>query len=426
MAIQRFQMSFQMCVVMVLRLYALIAMAQEDAPFSFGARKLEPGSPPVITANATGEHGIGIRRETLQFEGRQLNVSWWYPANVTAGMAKYVSSGGLVGQAVQNAPLARSGRRYPLVLFSPGVGAHNDAYFFYCQNLASSGYIVVSINHLDASQLTPGSNVFAMAQAIVYMIQNNSSYTVWLLFSNWFRSTHFGLTYRPQEIQYVLNKAIAAATEPSSPFYNVMDTDNIGMVGHSLGGFYTLLKGAGFAIHCDTPLASNENNVENSILTEVSICAWPEARNLGSPTALHDPRIKAVIVLAAPFFIKPAIIPRSASAIKTPMMILTGNDPNFESTIQPQQQTYDAAQGPKYIVEINATNHLSVSEAYQFNANLSATMSAVNKENFAEKAQVYMVYSSAFFDTYLKGNNSNKQILHVRSSEYVADLKYSD
>jgi predicted dienelactone hydrolase len=426
MTVQRIQMIIQTCIVMVLSFYALCAMAQDDAPFSFGARILEPRKPPVVTANATGTYGIGFRKQTLQFDGRQLNVSWWYPANVTADMAKYVSSGGIVGQAVQNAPLDRSGNRYPLVLFSPGVGAHHDAYFFYCQNLASSGYIVVSINHLDATQLSPGASIFALAQAIIYMIQNNSSYTVWLLFSDWFRSTHFALTYRPQEIQYVLNKAIAEASEPTSPFYGVIDTEKIGMAGHSLGAFYTLLKGGGLAIHCDTPLTANESNVNNSILTEVSICAWPETRSLTSPTALHDPRIKAVIALASPVFIKPANIPRSASAIKTPMMVLTGNDPKFESTVLPQQQIYDAAQGPKYIVEVDATDHLLVSEAYQFNANLSATMSAANKEHFAEKAQVYMVYSSAFFDAYLKGNSASKEKLHARSSGYVASLKFSD
>jgi predicted dienelactone hydrolase len=205
-----------------------------------------------------------------------------------------------------------------------------------------------------------------------------------------------------------------------------MDTNNVGMSGHSLGGFYSLLKGGGMAIYCDYRLTSKESDVSNLILSDVNICAWPEAKNLSRPTALHDPRIKAIIPLAPPFFIKPSEIPRSAAAIKTPMMILTGNDPKLESTLEPQQQTYDAAKGPKYIVEVNATSHLLVSEAYQFSGMFSGDISAADKENFVEKAQVYMTYSSAFFDVYLKGNVVSKEKLHLRSSEYVAHLEYSD
>jgi predicted dienelactone hydrolase len=180
------------------------------------------------------------------------------------------------------------------------------------------------------------------------MLQNNSSYTAWLMFSNRFRSRHFALTYRPQEIELVLNKAIAAATDPSSPLFGVLDTENIGLTGHSLGAFYTLVKG-GFAINCDSKLTANESNGSNPILTEVDICAWPEAQGLKSPTALHDPRIKAIISLASPFLIKPSRISRGAAAINTPMMILTGNDPKFESTIQPQQQTFDAPRFPNIL-----------------------------------------------------------------------------
>jgi predicted dienelactone hydrolase len=435
MLFRRLPWSSHIIVTILLSLHAFTASAQDNgAPFGFGARQLEPRNPPVMTANATGKHNIGIRRETFSFDARQLNVSWWYPATPIPGSKAHVASGGIYGQAVRDATLDRSGGRYPLILFSPGVGARDDAYFFYCQNLASHGYIVVSINHLDSTQLTPGViNPAAVTQALMYMLQNNSSYTVWLLFSNWFRSTHFALTYRPQEIEFVLNKAIAAATDPSSPLFGVMDTENIGLTGHSLGAFYTLIKG-GFAINCDFELTAKESNGSNSILTEVNICAWPEAKGLKSPTALHNPRIKAIIPLASPFFIKPSEISRGAAAIKTPMMILTGNDPKFESTIQPQQQTFDAAQGPKYIVQVKETDHMMISEAYHFNNNFAAGLPSflptdqppANRQNFAEKARVYMEYSSAFFDAYLKGNAASKEKLHNISSKYVANSQFLD
>lgn len=62
------------------------------------------------------------------------------------------------------------------------------------------------------------------------------------------------LTYRPQEIAFVLDAA-----------------ENVGLAGHTLGAFYALLMGAGMAVNCD---------VQNPVLTEVSFCAWPEARGV--------------------------------------------------------------------------------------------------------------------------------------------------
>ncbi|KAF2666734.1 alpha/beta-hydrolase [Microthyrium microscopicum] len=414
--------------------FALIVSSQDNgAPFSFGARLLEPCNPPVMTANATGKHRIGIRRETLSFDNRQLNVSWWYPGTPASGSKPHVASGGIYGQAVRDAPLDRSNGPYPLIVFSPGVGARDDSYYFYCQNLASHGYTVVSINHLDSTQMKGGGiSATAMMQAAIYMLQNNSSYTVWLLFSNWFRSTHFALTYRPQEIDFVLSKAIAANTDPSSPFFGAIDTENIGLTGHSLGAFYTLLKGGGFAINCDFPLTAKESDVNNTVLTEVNICAWPEAKRLNNPKALHNSRIKAIVPLAAPVFIKPSEVPRGASSIETPMLIMTGNDPKFESTIEPQQQIFDAAKGPKYMVQIRETDHMMISEAYHFNKNFSAGLPSflatnqptANTQNFTEKAQIYMEYSAAFFDVYLKKNVSSKEKLRTKSSDFVAKQQY--
>jgi predicted dienelactone hydrolase len=410
----------------LLLLGALPTQAQDATGFSLGAKELDPLDPPLMTANATGTYTVGVRRDSFSFDDRQLNVSWWYPATASSGSSAYISSGGIYGQALEDAPVDSSGGPYPLIVFSPGLGAHDDTYFFYCQNLASSGYIVISINHLDSTEAAVTNNPLAIAKAAEYVLEDNSSYSVWLLYSDWFRSTHFALTYRPQEIGFILDQAIAAGSDSSSPFNGVMDTENIGLTGHSLGGFYSLIKGSGFPIYCDYDLTPAESNPANPILTEVSICVWPEAQSLTSPTALHDSRIKAVISLAPPFFIKPSEIPRSAEAITTPTMILTGNDPKFESTLEPQRQTYDGASGPKYKVEIDTTNHLLVSEAYEFNSGSNATVPAADSEDFEEKAEVYMEYSAAFFNVYLKGATSDKSTLHTETSSFVASLEYSD
>ncbi|CAH0039902.1 unnamed protein product [Clonostachys rhizophaga] len=371
-----------------LSLFLSLVIADPDPAISFGARLLDPISTGTWTANTTGSQHVGIRRESFAFQDRQLNVSWWYPATREDNAVPFTNAGGLVGEAVHDAPLDSS------------YGPH--------------GYIVASIKHLDATKAEAKANPLALLKAKEYQEEQNGSYAVWLTYSWWFRTTHQGLKYRPQEIGFVIDKAIQAALDESYPFHGNIDTENIGMAGHSLGGFYTLLVGAGMA----------EQNLLNPILTEVNFCAWPESRNFSSPTDLHDSRIKAAISLAPPVFIKPSEKTRGANSIKKPLMILTGNDPYYESTLEPQRQIYDGAAGPKHKVELNAINHMLIADTYQYNDELTANVPAYLKNNVSIKADVYMAYSSAFFDMYLKKDDSKKEVLQTSYSSLVAAFDY--
>lgn len=397
-----------------------------DSTFGLGSISMKPNNPSVQTANATGSHKIGVKLDYHVFAGRNMTLYWWYPATPAAGSASYVAMGGVKGQAVQNAPLDRSGGAYPVVIFSPGLGAVGDAYYFYVQNLASRGYIVVSIEHLDARRANITTNPAALLQAKADELQYNSNAAVELEYSGWFRSTQFALTYRPQEIEFALDTVVEAAATPSSPWFGALDTDNIGMSGHSLGGAYTMFVGGGMPIYCDYPLTLNELDVANPILTEVSPCAWPLRQAMPSAFELADPRIKAIIPLAAPFFIQDSQIVRSASKIRVPMMVITGDDLILESTRKPQRDASDNAADASYFVMVANTSHYLVGDSYQLNPKLSANLTVADRANFAEKAAVYMDYSAAFFDVYLKGNTSAKATLHRKNSPLVSTLAYHD
>lgn len=405
-------------------------LAQGGPPFSLGTKLLTPLDPPVQTANSTGQFDtVGVHRETFTFSDRQLNVSYWYPVLTSdESTATYISGGGITGNAaVPDLSVDNSVGPYPLIIFSPGDGAHDDAYYFYLQNLASHGFVVASINHWDATECGITGSLVAIAAALVDKAANDTDDFVEELYSSWFRSTQFGLTYRPQEIGYVLNQTLAFNDDSTSFLYGAVDTDNIGLSGHSLGAFYSLIIGGGFAINCDYPLSLLEADTLNPILTQVSICAWPEAKALSSPTALHDSRIKAVLSLAPPFFnLNSSEITRAATSINTPVMIITGNDASSESNLAPQIDAYDGAPAPKYMVQVSATDHLLVSDAYQFNPTLAADLPADDLADFEEKADVYMAYSAAFFEGYLKQDEDSKEVLTQVSSSFVADLQFED
>ncbi|KAI1416458.1 alpha/beta-hydrolase [Hypoxylon sp. FL1857] len=389
--------------------------------FGLGAHTLLPASN-VSTADPTGPYQVGVSFETYCFEGRGVTLNYWYPALPANGSRPYVSAGGIVGKAIKDAPIDSSGGPYPLIIFSPGLAAVDDGYYFYTQNLASNGYVVVSIQHLDARNANVTSNKLALALAAINAEAGNTIDAVIEEYTDFFRETQFALTYRPQEIGFALDQAIQSTGNKSSPFYGIIDTNNIGMSGHSLGGFYTNIIGGGMPIYCDYLMTPIQRNPNYPILSEVSPCAFPARQNLSGPFVLHDSRIKAIIPLAAPTFLTRSQLARSAAQMKVPMMTITGDNRTSETTSWVQRDIYDNAGGPSYWVKIQDTNHYLVADSYGINPILSANMSPEDKANFLDKAAVYMAYSTAFFDYYVKGNKTAYTALHSIFSPYVKEL----
>ncbi|KAI1333019.1 Alpha/Beta hydrolase protein [Xylariaceae sp. FL0255] len=316
----------------------------------------------VSTADATGSYWVGITIQTYCADNRNLTVS----------ICPVVSSGGIVGKAYEDAPLDSSDGPYPLVLFSAGLGAVNDAYYFYLQNLASYGYIVTSAQHADAREAATTTNeaLLVIAAAEALLADTNDA-----------------------EIKFNLNQTILSNSNSSSKFYGAIGTENIGMTGHSLGGYYTNIIGGGAPIYCDFVFLPGEDDPNNPLLADVSPCAFPEHRDLSDPFGFQDTRIKAIIPLAAPSFITKDQISRSAAEIQIPVMVMTGDNFTSETTQWIQEAIFNNARGPSYYVEI-------------------VLKGPEDTEIFLDKAAVYMTYSAAFFDYYIKGNTSALEILH--------------
>jgi len=202
-----------------------------SAGFGLGGIPLTPASPFVQTANSTGNYKVGIRQQALVFEGRNLTLYWYYPAIPANGSTPYVSTGGVMGQAVLDAPLDKSTSPYPLIMFSPGLAAYADAYYFYTQNLASHGYIVVSMEHNDTKKAVPTSNITLLALANTFQVKQDGDKAVETLYTEWFRSTQFGMTYRAQELKFGLDTVLNETQSSKSLFFDAVDINNIGLSG---------------------------------------------------------------------------------------------------------------------------------------------------------------------------------------------------
>jgi dienelactone hydrolase len=164
-------------------------------------------------ATATYTYTDKSRTETFTSNGesREVEVEFWYPENAAG--------------------------KYPLVVFSPGSFGTRTSNTSTYRELASNGYVVSSIDHPYHSFFTTnaGGKLTLISWTFFQeaMGVNNDKYDV---------ATKFGITQewmkvRTGDISFALNTVLErAADSASGKVYQMIDTEKIGLMGHSLGG----------------------------------------------------------------------------------------------------------------------------------------------------------------------------------------------
>ena len=162
------------------------------------------------TASYTFTDTDGIETFTNTGENRKLNVKFWYPKEANG--------------------------KYPLIVFSHGafgVKISNASTFM---ELASNGYVVCSIDHpfhaagtVDTDgHLTIGSGEFRQE----VMNANSDTYSEKEQFefcSKW-------MDLRTDDINFVIDTILKNTEINIAEFYQLIDKNKIGLIGHSLGG----------------------------------------------------------------------------------------------------------------------------------------------------------------------------------------------
>lgn len=142
-------------------------------------------------------------------DGRPLDYMLLYPAAPEDGAvpAKIFMATNL--KLYKDAPFAADGLKHPLVIFSHGAGGNGSGYAWFGEYLASRGYIVAMVYHYRA-------NTFDSSALYV-------------------RSR---LWQRPRDISLHINHLLGDST-----WAQHIDPDQIGVAGHSQGGFTSLWIG---------------------------------------------------------------------------------------------------------------------------------------------------------------------------------------
>ena len=138
---------------------------------------------------------------------RELMVRVWYPAD-----------------GADNTKISDKQRKYPLLLFSHGLGGqfNGDSYATLCEACVKAGYIVVTISHSYACKPVQFSDGRVTTHS-------------WLSIAPWYQSGREMAAWEA-DIAYVLNQLHHYARDEHSLLYNKLDLHKIGMFGHSYGG----------------------------------------------------------------------------------------------------------------------------------------------------------------------------------------------
>jgi predicted dienelactone hydrolase len=151
---------------------------------------------------------------------RVLPLTVWYPSDEADGAPArypYVDGIEVVSEhAVDGAPVADG--RFPLVIFSHGFGGTPTQSAFLVEALASHGFVVVAPAHLGntAFDVAAGTDVEQSVSA----------------------------ADRLPDVSLVIDDAVKRNDDPEDPFRDHLDTEHIGVTGHSFGGFTTLAVAA--------------------------------------------------------------------------------------------------------------------------------------------------------------------------------------
>ena len=198
----------------------------------------------------------------------------------------------------------------------------------------------------------------------------------------------------------------------------MMDPDKIGATGHSFGGFTSLAIG-GLPYHCENFSYDEQKcKIQNA----------EQRRNLPpccnfrgkskDPMFMRDARVKAMLPLGTSTAFPE--LDRAAKELKIPFMIINGDSKKFEAPWQGAWTIYENASAPKYAVRLKKTDHMTISDlTLAMNPALLKLVLAGFRSGYKEKAQAYKDYSVAFFNLYLKGDNSGAKTLHGPVNNYA-------
>ncbi len=294
---------------------------------------------------AFGDHAVGVQtlevvdpdrvdvlRATAGAEAprydRPLTLEVWYPAALPpgapeGGVYEVVTRDGtparLMGRAVREAEPGIDGGPYPLVLLSHGYPGNRFLLAHFGENLASKGYVVVSIDHTDSTYSDQAA----------------------------FASTLYN---RPLDQLFVVAEMDRRSAAGEGFLSGLIDASRTGIIGYSMGGYGLVnVIGGGFT-EASTQLGFSP---PNGLLAE---------RQAGTEAfeASRDPRVRAAVAIA-PWGMPAGFWDAEGLAgIETPVLFMAGSEDDVSGYENGTRAIFEGA--------VNAERYLLTFENARHNA----------------------------------------------------------
>jgi predicted dienelactone hydrolase len=145
------------------------------------------------------------------------------PASLTAGISASVFEGfdGIDTHATNLSAVSVGRAKWPVLLFSPGLSVARQSYSALAAELASRGYVVITMSHPYDSPATQLANG--------HLVTSGDSRDK--------RSMEDGIALRAADSSFVLDQLQRLnQVAPQSPLVGHLDLDGVGILGHSFGG----------------------------------------------------------------------------------------------------------------------------------------------------------------------------------------------
>lgn len=326
------------CMLLIALACASLASAQQNH-----VDTVTPSAPELA---AFGKYPIGVRTITATDKNRPdvlntkeggpiarydrtLTLEVWYPATLAAGQKPGGEYRGVItrdpsitttlyGQAVRDAATLTTAGAFPLVIISHGYPGNRFLMSHIAENLASKGFVAVSIDHKDST----------------YDDQKA------------FGSTLYN---RPFDQLFVLNEIARLGKAGSGSFLGgLVDVSRTGIVGYSMGGYGVVnVIGGGYSKASETINGAPPNKM----------MAERGAANPGYAQTM-DPRIKAAIAIAPWGMAGGFWEPDGLKGIKTPVLFVAGSVDDVAGYEKGTRAIYQAAvNANRYLLTFINANH---------------------------------------------------------------------
>ncbi|AVK84765.1 alpha/beta hydrolase [Lysinibacillus sp. B2A1] len=178
--------------------------------------------PQYPSPKVTGEYEVATATETFYDEdrieefvdtkqNRFVNVAFWYPKKADG--------------------------TYPLLVFSHGAYGIKESNASTFTELASHGYVVVSIDHPYHSFYTRSEDgSVTMINKVYYDEITNSNKEGIYTKEELYKIIQKWMKLRTDDMNFVIDTILKKANRDSSPIYSHINTEKIGVFGHSMGG----------------------------------------------------------------------------------------------------------------------------------------------------------------------------------------------